>query len=99
MTVRNGAIAATAGRIGRWYQMVDIPHVQELSYEQGPLQRKLGIADVDLHLVPGAFRVACRDMEEGAAREVVDKLRARKLPPLSDPADEAELAPRLVDGE
>ena len=99
VTVRNGAVAATAGRIGRWYQMVDIPHIQELSYEQGPLQRKLGIADIDLHLVPGAFRVACRDVEEGAAREVVDKLRARKLPPLSDPADEAELASRLVDGE
>ena len=103
--VRDGAVATTAGRIGRWYQMVDIPHIQELAWEQDPLQRKLGLASVDLDMVPGPFRVSLRDVEETRAREIVDRLRARKLPPmqvtdpLSDPAEEAELAPRLVDGD
>ena len=56
-------------------------------------------------MVPGPFRVSLRDVEETQAREIVDRLRARKLPPmqvtdpLSDPAEEAELAPRLVDGD
>ena len=103
--VRDGAVATTAGRIGRWYQMVDIPHIQELALEQDPLQRQLGLASVDLDMVPGPFRVSLRDVEETRAREIVDRLRARKLPPmqvtdpLSDPAEEAELAPRLVDGD
>ncbi|MBA1836820.1 PH domain-containing protein [Corynebacterium sp. zg912] len=103
--VRDGAVAVTAGRLGRWYQMVETPHIQELAFEQGPLQRSLGLANVDLDLVPGPFSVSLRDVGEGQAREIVDKLRARKLPPmqvtdpLSDPADEAELAPRLVNGD
>ncbi len=97
--VRDGAVAVTAGRIGRWYQMVETPHIQELAFEQGPLQRSLGLANVDLDLVPGPFSVSVRDVGADQAREIVDKLRARKLPPLSDPADEAELAPRLVDGD
>ena len=103
--VRHGAVATTAGRIGRWYQMVDIPHIQELALEQDPLQRKLGLANVDLDMVPGPFRVSLRDVGQEQAREIVDRLRARKLPPmqvtdpLSDPVEEAELAPRLVDGD
>ena len=105
VTIRDGAVAATAGRLGRWYQMVETPHIQELAFEQGPLQRALGLANVDLDMVPGPFSVSLRDVGEAQAREIVDKLRARKLPPmqvtdpLSDTADEAELAPRLVDGD
>ena len=37
--VRPGAVAVTAGTIGRWYQMVDTPHIQELSFERGVIQR------------------------------------------------------------
>ena len=80
--VRPGVVAVTAGTIGRWYQMVEIPHIQELSYEQGVVQRKLGLAGIDLDLVPGAFSMSCRDMEVGEALEVVDRLRARQLPPM-----------------
>ena len=85
--------------------MVETPHIQELAFEQGPLQRALGLANVDLDMVPGPFSVSLRDVGEAQAREIVDKLRARKLPPmqvtdpLSDTAEEAELAPRLVDGD
>lgn len=106
-TVRKdaGVVHSTVGRVGRWYQMVEIPHIQELSYTTGPTQRPLDLATVDLDIVPGAFKVSCRDLDAGQARELVDTLRARELPPLqpvdplSDPADEAELAPRLVDGD
>ena len=79
--------------------MVDVPHIQELTFNQDPLQRKLGLASIDLDLVPGAFSVTCRDLEEDQARGLVDKLRARELPPLSQSAGEPELAPGLVDGD
>lgn len=97
--VRADAVTTTAGRIGRWFQMVDVPHIQELTFNQDPLQRKLGLASIDLDLVPGAFSVTCRDLEEDQARGLVDKLRARELPPLSQSAGEPELAPGLVDGD
>ncbi|WP_175935568.1 PH domain-containing protein [Corynebacterium sp. Marseille-P4321] len=98
----------TVGRLGRWYQAVEIPHIQEISYLRTPTQRPLDLATVDLELVPGAFKMSCRDMDTGEALQLVDKLRARELPPLqaddmfvetSDAAREAELAPGLVDGD
>lgn len=100
-----GVVHSTVGRVGRWYQMVEIPHIQELTYNTTPLQRPVHLATVDFDIVPGAFKVSCRDMDEGEARELVDTLRARELPkiqpvdPLSDPAGKAELAPGLVDGD
>ena len=80
--VRPGVVAVTAGTIGRWYQMVDTPHIQELSFERGVIQRRLGLAGVDLDLVPGAFSMSCRDMRVEDANELVNTLRARQLPPM-----------------
>lgn len=98
----------TVGRLGRWYQAVEVPHIQEISYLRAPTQRPLDLATVDLELVPGAFKMSCRDMDTGEALQLVDKLRARELPPMqaddmfvekSDASGEAELAPGLVDGD
>lgn len=80
--VRPGVVATTAGTIGRWFQMVEIPHIQELSFEHDVVQQKLGLANVDLDLVPGAFSMSCRDMRYEDAVELVDKLRTRELPPM-----------------
>lgn len=80
--VRPGVVAVTAGTIGRWYQMVETPHIQELSFERGVIQRRLGLAGVDLDLVPGAFSMSCRDMRVEDAIELVNTLRARELPPM-----------------
>ena len=59
---------------------VEIPHIQELTYTQGPVQRWLRLAHVRLDLVPGPVKAMVRDLEEDHARELVDKLRARNLP-------------------
>ncbi|QYH20199.1 PH domain-containing protein [Corynebacterium aquatimens] len=86
-TVRGGVAVTTFGRLTRRFHMVTVPHIQELTMKQGPLQRALKIADVRFDLVPGPVKMTARDVDEGAARVLVDTLRARELPPLSaDPA-------------
>ncbi|MCP1387779.1 PH domain-containing protein [Corynebacterium sp. TA-R-1] len=86
-TVRGGVAVTTFGRLTRRYQMVTAAHIQELTLKQGPLQRALHIADVRFDLVPGPVRMTARDLDEAAARQLVDTLRSRELPPLSaDPA-------------
>lgn len=76
----------TFGRLTRRFQVVKIPHIQELTFKQGPLQRRLGLAHVRFDLVPGAVRMTARDVEDTQARSLVDALRTRTLPAL-EPAD------------
>lgn len=77
-----GAVVAVAsGRFTRRYRAIETSHIQELTYRQGPLQRALGLASIRLDLVPGAVKMAVRDVDEGVGLAVVDKLRARQLPP------------------
>lgn len=101
-----GVVHLTVGRVGKWFQAVEIPHIQEISYERTPTQRPVNLATVDLTMVPGSFKMSCRDMDTADALELVDQLRTRELPPMqaedmyaekSDPAGETELAPGLVD--
>ena len=72
----------TFGRLTRRFQVVKIPHIQELTFKQGPLQRRLGLAHVRFDLVPGAVRMTARDVEDTQARSLVDALRTRTLPAL-----------------
>lgn len=77
-----GIARVTFGRLTRRFQVVNIPHIQELTYKQGPLQRRLGLAHVRFDLVPGAVRMTARDVEDAQARSLVDALRTRTLPAL-----------------
>lgn len=81
-----GTARVTFGRLTRRFQVVKIPHIQELTFKQGPLQRRLGLAHVRFDLVPGAVRMIARDVEDAQARSLVDALRTRPLPAL-EPAD------------
>lgn len=81
-----GVARVTFGRLTRRFQAVKIPHIQELTYRQGPWQRRLGLAHVRFDLVPGAVKVTARDLDDAQARTLVDALRARTLPAL-EPTD------------
>ena len=81
-----GVARVTFGRLTRRFQAVKIPHIQELTYRQGPWQRRLGLAHVRFDLVPGAVKVTSRDLDDAQARTLVDALRARTLPAL-EPTD------------
>ena len=74
----------TFGRLSQRYQMVENVHIQELSFKQGPLQRRLGLAHVRFDLVPGAVKMVARDMRAGEGRWLVDTLRTRTLPGMDD---------------
>lgn len=90
--VRGNAATVTFGRLTRRFQMVEVPHIQELSFEQGPVQRALHLANVRFDLVPGAVKITARDLDEGDARALLEALRTRELPPLErlDPTDPTE---------
>ena len=81
-TVRDGVALTSFGRLTRRYQMVKAPHIQELSFEQGPLERKLGLASVRFDLVPGLVKMTARDLDDADARALLEALRARRLPPI-----------------
>lgn len=72
----------TYGALSRRFIVVDTPHIQELTYAQGPLQRWQRLAHVRLDLVPGPVKAAARDLDQDHAREIVDTLRMRSLPEL-----------------
>ena len=72
----------TYGALSRRFIVVDTPHIQELTYGQGPLQRWQRLAHVRLDLVPGPVAATVRDIDRDEARELVDTLRARSLPAL-----------------
>lgn len=80
LALRRDVVVVTAGRISRRYAVVEAPHIQELTLKQGPLQRALRLASVQLDLVPGPVKATARDVDEGEARRVVDTLRGRALP-------------------
>ena len=94
----------TFGRLSKRYQMVENTHIQEISFKQGPLQHMLGLAHVRFDLVPGAVKMAARDLRAGEARWLVDTLRTRTLPPMAtepelDSAGESQLPPGLEDSD
>lgn len=80
---RNGFSATATAllvRSGRWWrQLVVVPHqrTQSLALEQGPLARRLGLADLVLHTTPGP--VSPRVIQAGVveARSLFDAQSAR----------------------
>ncbi|AWB83450.1 PH domain-containing protein [Corynebacterium liangguodongii] len=82
LVLRDGTAVVTSGALSRRYAVVEVPHIQELTYTQGPLRRALGLAHVRLDLVPGPVGATVRDLDFERARLVVDTLRARALPPV-----------------
>ncbi len=81
-SVSHGVAVVTFGRLTRRYQVVEVPHIQELSMHQGPLQRAMRLASVRYDLVPGLVKMTARDLDSADARDLVEALRARPLPPL-----------------
>lgn len=76
--------AATGhGRFSRRYEFVELPHIQEITFRQGPIQRAMNLAHVRFDLVPGPVRMTARDLDTADAWALVDVLRARPLPPLT----------------
>lgn len=64
-------------RTGRWWRtLVLVPHerVQSLGMEQGPLARKLSLADVALHSTPGPITPRVAHLDLGVAQRLLRDL-------------------------
>lgn len=86
-TIPDQQIWATTshGRFSRKFEFIDIAHIQEITYRQGPVQRMMNLAHVRFDLVPGTVKMTARDLDTADAWSVVAELSARELPPLHQP--------------
>lgn len=67
-------------RTGRWWRaLVLVPHerVQSLGMQQGPLARRLALADVALHSTPGPITPQVAHLDLGVARQLMMELTER----------------------
>lgn len=72
------------GLLSRRFEFIDITHIQEITYRQGPVQRMMNLAHVRFDLVPGPVKMTARDLDTADAWAVVDELSTRELPPLTE---------------
>lgn len=72
------------GQLSRRREFIDVSHIQEITYRQGPVQRMMNLAHVRFDLVPGPVKMTARDLDTADAWVVVAKLSARELPPLAE---------------
>lgn len=77
--VTQTALLCRSGRLWRSLDVVPHERIQSMALEQGPLARKLGIADLRLHSTPGPVAPRIRQIDAAAALELFDEqsLRAR----------------------
>lgn len=78
------AIAIThAGRINRRVTAVTTSHIQELTFKAGPVRQLMRLGSVQFEMVAGPATLAGEDLEFSDCVELMDRLRARKLPALA----------------
>ncbi|WKD59770.1 PH domain-containing protein [Corynebacterium caspium] len=73
----------STGWAHRRISSIDISHIQEITFRQNLIQRKLKLATVEYHLVSGPVKMLAKDLEEEAAWHLLTELRSRKLPPIT----------------
>src|SRR5699024_3641346 len=74
---------AHAGRINRRVTAVTTSHIQELTFKAGPIRQMLRLGTVRFEMVAGPATLAGEDLEFTACVEIMDRLRARKLPAMA----------------
>ncbi|EFK54908.1 PH domain-containing protein [Corynebacterium genitalium ATCC 33030] len=75
------------GLLSRRFAFIEVPHIQEITFRQGPIQRRLNLAHVRFELVPGTVKMCARDLATSDAWALIDELRTRKLPPHTPPGN------------
>lgn len=73
-----------AGRLTRRMAIINTPHIQELTYSRGPINRFMGVSNVRFHLVVGTVTMAAKQLRPEDAVELLQRLRHRPLPQLEN---------------
>ena len=80
-------VVTRKGLFTRTFSVVPHARSQSVGLSQGPLQRKLGLADVDVHISSGPVTVSCPNLDAAHARAFVvgqmDRTRASRARELS----------------
>lgn len=74
---------AHAGRINPRVSAVSTSHIQELTFKAGPIRQMLRLGTVKFEMAAGPASLAGEDLEFSDCVELLDRLRARKLPSLA----------------
>ena len=72
------------GLLSRQFEFIDVSHIQEITYRQGPVQSIMNLAHVRFDLVPGPVKMTARDLDTADAWAVVAELSARELPAFAE---------------
>ncbi|PRQ11377.1 hypothetical protein C1Y63_06640 [Corynebacterium sp. 13CS0277] len=81
MLLPGRAVLLRRGFFSRRVSVVAPAHIQELTWEAGPVDRMLGLASVRFDLVGGPVRMSAFNLSVADAGELLAMLRARTLPP------------------
>jgi putative membrane protein len=66
------ALLVRGGRVRRFVEVVPHARVQSLRLRQGPLQRRLGLATVEVLTTPGPARPRARHLDAGEATRLLN---------------------------
>ncbi|AKK02408.1 PH domain-containing protein [Corynebacterium epidermidicanis] len=73
------AVVMHAGRLGHRMKVIHPSHIQELSFDQGPIGHALGLANVRLDLVRGPVAMTAAQLTRADASILLEHLRHRKF--------------------
>lgn len=85
VTLHRDVAIMHAGLITRRVAAIETSHIQELTYEAGPISQLLNLATVRFELVAGPVQMRGEDLTPAHAAALLTRLRQRELPELQSP--------------
>lgn len=79
ITLTDTCVIIRGGRWARWVSIVPYERIQSLSVSQGPWSRRLGLADLKLHMVSTSPTTSIDHLRAQEARDLADEISRRAL--------------------
>jgi putative membrane protein len=70
--IGEGIVVGRRGMLSRRTEVVPLARIQSVNLHQGPVQRLLGLADLDVDSPPGPVHASGRHQDAGSARRLLD---------------------------
>lgn len=87
VTLLGDVTVTHAGRLTRRVMAIANSHIQELTFQAGPINQLCNLASVRLELVGGPVGMRGSNLDPDDAAELLDRLRTRRLPAPQRPTD------------
>ena len=79
ITLTDTCVIIRGGRWARWVSVVPYERIQSLSVSQGPWSRRLGLADLSLHMVSTSPSTSFDHLRAQEARDLAEEISRRAL--------------------